>query len=73
MKFVDIEIFVGQKETDTLSGTIILPINPLQVVMIVPTPVPGNIAGPDGQPTMKIKAGLDLGIKKILTNEDVED
>jgi hypothetical protein len=50
-----------------------LEINPLQVVMIVPAKVPGELLDANGEPMYDEMAALDLGGKMIVVNDSVEE
>jgi len=72
MKLIEIDIVVLDEEKQTKA---IMPflLNPLSIIGILKTGIPGDLAGPDGAPMVVEKAAIDVGFKMILTNYTVEE
>lgn len=69
VKFVEFDV-VGQTPDGKRKITT-MPINPLQVCMIVPITIPGMLSGPDGAPMGKAAAGLDFGTQVVAIDCEV--
>ena len=59
--------------SDKTGDKIEISINPMQILMIVPIPIPGEIKGLDGNPISREGAGIDLGMKMLLADHTVEE
>lgn len=50
-----------------------MPINPMNVCMIMPIKIEGKLAGPTGEPVMKAAAALDFGTNAVPVDHTVKE
>lgn len=72
MKFVEIEVIVGDEKSGVGTAPFLLNVES-PIIGVIKAGVPGDLAGPDGNPIVVEKAALDVGVKLVMTNHTVEE